>query len=77
MRFHFYYSKQNFREIFLGNLVSQVITTPQFEDSIETVEDFLKQNMTLFSYRSSFESRKKWLLSLNDTLWTQVVDNMA
>ena len=61
--------------MFLGNMVIEGMRKPSFEESIDTVEDLVKYNLTLLmSIRN--EEFKHALLKLNITAWTHVGNNM-
>ena len=65
-----------FREIFLGNLVSQIMKSPQFEDPINTVKDLVERNITVFQYESALASTKRSYLHYNISEWSHVANNM-
>ena len=44
----------NFREIFLGNLVSQAIKKPSHENPIDTIKDLIDQNVTIVEVEHLF-----------------------
>ena len=69
--------EQYFREVFLGNLVTQLMKIPQFEDPINTVQDLVDHNITIFEYEYLFENQRNVYLNLKDEDWAKVVNNMV
>ena len=54
-----------FRELFLGNLVSQLMKIPQFEDPIKNVTDVVNRSITIFEKDYIFEISKDYYLNVN------------
>ena len=52
---------------------------PQFEDSINTVQDLLDNNITIFEYDYLFHSYKNWYFAfaLNNPDWNHLAETMV
>ena len=62
----------------MGDLISGFMIEPSFEDPIDSAEDLVNNNITLFANSEFrvFESLKDHLLSLNISEWTIAAENM-
>ena len=65
-----------FRELFLGNLVSQLMKIPQFEDPINTVQDLVQRNITIFESNSNLVASKTSFLKLDSSDWEHIANTM-
>ena len=65
------------RELFLGNLVSQLMKIPQFEDPINTVQNVVDNNITIFMEKRLFDNRKSFYFLQKTTQWDHVANRMV
>ena len=65
------------RELFLGNLVTQLMRKPQFEDPINTVNDLVDRNITLTQIDLFFDGDQYFYLRVNTTEWDHVANTMV
>ena len=66
-----------FRELFLGSLVSQLMKIPEPGEPINSVQDLVKQNITIFEYDYLFEAMKNYLMDQNSSEWKHVAKTMV
>ena len=65
-----------FREVILGNLVSQVMRQEEFEDPIDTVSDLVDRNIIVLESSPVYNKLKNDILQLGSTEWTAVAHKM-
>ena len=58
----------------MGNLVTQLMKKPQYEDPIDTARLLVEQNITLLVDNRVSDNYKSHFLSLNNSIWNEVAD---
>ena len=71
LKFKFY------RELFLGNLVTQLMKKPQFEDPIDTLKDLVERKITIFQQDFYLDTTKDFYYAINTSEWNYVADTMV
>ena len=66
-----------FRELFLGNMVTQLMKIPQLDDPINTPKDLEKSNITIFKEYYIFDNHKMWYSSVNTSEWNYLANTMV
>ena len=60
----------------MGDLISNVLMPPMYEDPVNSVNDLVEKNITVFDYRGTANRTWIHLKSLQTTEWNTVADNM-
>ena len=65
------------RELFLGNLVGQLMRRPEDGDIINKVEDLVEHNITIFEDQQFYYNTQAILFDANITEWDHVANTMV
>ena len=60
----------------MGDLISNVLMPPMYEDPVNSVNDLVEKNITVFDYQRTANRTWIHLKSLQTTEWNTVADNM-
>ena len=65
------------RELFLGNLVSQLLRRTTYEDPIDNVKDIADNNITIVQIDYFYEIYRNLYRDQNTSEWNYVADSMV
>ena len=61
----------------MGNLISQLMRIPQHENPINTVQDLVEHNITIFEHDLVLDDRRNFYLRANISEWNHVAKTMV